>query len=393
VQHKKRGRPRLRDEREPRYEGMGPGYPPPDSMRRPLSMYSTSEGNTSMQTTLQRSQSNPYRVLKSQPGMGGSTPLRTSQYLDHAATADANIYNTSRGVLPPEQICAYLTMDLQIAKASRGFGDMIGVQSVMTRKLHDIVGAGDRDKVFRLQNSFDNERREREPNYLPPIVPRFDGEFGMDRTIGSVGFGADELRNINFDRNENLTFPGTDGQQRSFRISFGLAKKDSTFFIGMLINVPTTPQVYQQSPTAYSPYARDLQYGFQGQPIYQQTPSPSYMQSSPFGDPRADVTFRTPGPLGQSIPQSSTNVSSFPQQYPRPDYAPSQTPVTYQVPRSELPQAPVQPPQPPHQRDLQLAPIRDRGTPSMEPARARDDRGRLDIGGLIDKPDSSRRSQ
>ena len=391
MQHKKRGRPRLRDEREPRYEGIGQGYPPPDSMRRPLSMYSTTEGAAPLQTTLQRSHSNPYRVLKSQPGMSGSTPLRTSQYLDHAATADANIY-PPRGIPPQEQVCAYLTMDMQIAKASRGFGDMIGVQSVMTRKLHDIVGGGDRDKIFRLQHSFDNERREREPNYLPPIVPRFDGEFGVDRAIGSVGFGADELRNINFDRNENITFPGTDGQLRSFRVSFGLAKKDSTFFIGMLINVPTTPQVYQQSPTAYSPYARDTQYGFQGQPIYQQTTSPSYFQGSPFNDPRADVAFRTPGPLGQNLPQSSTNVSTFAQHFPRPDYAPSQSAGAYQVPRSELPQAPVQTSQS-HQHDLQLAPIRDHGTPSIDPARARDDRGRLDIGGLIDKPDSSRRSQ
>jgi len=392
VQHKKRGRPRLRDEREPRFEGMGSGYPPPESMRRPLSMYSSTEASIPLQTTLQRSHSNPYRVLKSQPGMGGSTPLRTSQYIDHAATADANIY-PPRGILPQEQVCAYLTMDMQIAKVSRGFAEMIGLQSLMNRKLHDIVGAGDRDKVFRLQNSFDNERREREPNYLPPIVPRFDGEFGMDRVIGSVGFGADELRNINFDRSENITFPGTDGQQRSFHISFGLAKKDSTFFIGMLVNVPTTPQVYQQSPTAFSPYARDAQYGFQGQPMYQPAASPSYLQSSPFGDPRSDVTFRTPGPLGQNIPQSSANVSTFAQHFPRPDYAPSQGAGVYQVPRSELSQAPVQPSQPPHQRELQLAPIRDQGTPSQDPARVRDDRGRLDIGGLIDKPDLSRRSQ
>ena len=213
----------------------------------------------------------------------------------------------------------------------------------------------------------------------------------MDRAIGSAGFGADDLRNINFDRSENITFPGTDGQQRSFRISFGLAKRESTFFIGMLVNVPPTPQVYQPSPTAYSPYARDPQYGFQAPPIYQQTPSPSHLQSSPFGDPRADVAFRTAGPLGQNVPQSSAHMSAYAQHFPRSDYAPSHTAAAYQVPRSELQQAPIQTSQPPHQRDLQLAPIRDQGAPPMDPARAREDRGRLDIGGLIDRPESSRR--
>jgi hypothetical protein len=50
-----------------------------------------------------------------------------------------------------------------------------------------------------------------------------------------------------------------------------------------------------------------------------------------------------------------------------------------------LAQAPQQ-----RQHDLQLPPIRDQG-PSVDPMRRRDDRsGRVDIGGLLEKPNPGR---
>ncbi|KAH8593409.1 hypothetical protein B0O99DRAFT_714630 [Bisporella sp. PMI_857] len=390
VQHKKRGRPRLRDEREPRYEGMGPGYPtPPDPMRRPPSLYGSNEGSIGgPQVGLQRSQSNPYRILKSQPGLGPIAPRN----LEYASMADANVY-PSRGPQQPDPICAYLTMEMQIVKVAHGFLETIGVPSAATRKLHEIVSAADRDTIFRLQRAFEDERRKREPNYLPPIVPRFEGDHGPERVIESVMFGADELRQVQLDRNETLTFLSSDGQQRSFRTVFGLAKKGSTYFVVMLVHMPATPQMYQPSPSAYSSHSRETQYGYASQYGYQQISSPqTYIQTSSYADPRGDVAFRTPGALGQNIHPSANIPTGFTQSMPRTDYSQGQAP--YQIPRSEMPQAHTQV-QSQHQRDLQLPPIRDqRGEIStIDPARMKDERSRLGIDGLIEKPDSAGRGR
>jgi hypothetical protein len=387
VQHKKRGRPRLRDEREPRYEALGPNYPPPPdvSMRRPLSLY-TEAPFPAFGESHQRS--GPYRVLKSQSAMSG--PI-TPRYLEHASPADANIYGpwappTLRMLAPQEPICAYLNMEMQIAKASQGFGETIGIQPVVSRKLHDIVAANDRDKVFRLQRLFEDERREREPNYLPPIYLKLE----EDRVIQAVALGPDALAQFRTERQERVTFQGPDGQQRAFQVRFGLAKKESTYFIVLVLDIPATPQSYPHNlsaPYPREPYSRDSQYGFQ--PAQQQPyPNPSvppFVANTPFGDPRGEMsTYRMTGPMGPNVP-SSTNmtVPSPPQR--RQDYSQGQN-NPYQTPRSELPPSPESQ----RQRDLQLPPIREqRGEGySADSMQRRDDRSnRFDIGGLLARSD------
>lgn len=404
VQHKKRGRPRLRDEREPRYDGMvAPSYGPPESLRRPLSLYGPETAMAApFGDPLHRTSS--YRVLKSQGGgMGGPIAPR---YPEHQPPADTNIYGGSLPPTPrmppsPEPICAYLTMEMQVAKATKVFEETIGVQPVTSRKLHDIVSPADRDKVFRLQRIFEDERRVREPNYLPPIYLKYE----EDRVIQSVGFGPEEVNQFRLDRSEMITFQALDGQQRTFQIRFGLAKKESTYFVIVVISVPTTPQTFHQptsSPYSRDAYPRDPQYGYQPQPVYQSShPSASFMQNPPFGESQSNVTaYRTPGSLGSTI-SAPANVSPFAQSSSqRPEYPPSQN--QYQPPRSDLPQAQAQgqasmqtqtqaQAQSQRQRDLQLPPIRDqRGD---EPSGRRDDRARFDIGGLLENPDTSGRSQ
>jgi hypothetical protein len=312
------------------------------------------------------------------------------RYLEHASPADANLYGgsmtpTPRMMTSQEAICAYLTMDMQIAKATQGFGETIGVQSVVARKFHDIVSANDREKVFRLQRLFEDERREREPNYLPPIYLKFE----EDRVIQSVGFGPDEMAQFRPDRQDMFTFQGPDGQQRTFQVRFGLAKKESTFFVVLLLNLPATRQTFNQpssSPYSRESYSRDSQYGFQTpQQVFAQPGASPFMSNPSFGDPRGEV-YRTPGPLGPSIPPT-TSMPPFAQAQPRPDFSQGQNP--YQTNRSELLQAQ---PQPQRQHDLQLPPIRDqRGEASTSELRRKDNQsGRVDIGGLLENPGMGR---
>lgn len=316
--------------------------------------------------------------------LGGSNPAR---YLDRAAPADANIYGqippTQRSLPMQEPACAYLNMELQIAKATSTFSETIGLQSGLQRKLQEIVSPVDRDKLTRLQRSFEDERREREPNYLPPI---YLAKIEENSVIQSIGFSPEDLGQMRTDRHEMLTFQAPDGQQRTFQFRFGLAKKESTYFIIALLVIPATPPVFQQ-PSA-PPFLREIQsrepqYGFQTTQGYGQSHGVSaYGPSSGFGDPRGDmVSFRAPGPFGPNIPSSSAVPQYAPLQA-RPEYAQAQTP--YHTPRSEMQtQA--------RQDHIQLPPIR---APSsmMEPTRRRNDRsGRVDIGGLLEKPDPSMR--
>lgn len=174
VQSKKRSRPRLRDESESRYEGVGTGYPalPEASMRRPLSLYSTGEAFMASGSGDTLHRSGQYRVLKSQ--IGSMPGLIAPRYIDYASAGDTNIYGGSMPltprILPPQEpICAYLTMEMQIAKTTQNFGDTIALQPIVGKKLQDILSPNDQEKVLRLQRTFEEERREREPNYVSPI--------------------------------------------------------------------------------------------------------------------------------------------------------------------------------------------------------------------------------
>lgn len=396
VQHKKRGRPRLRDEREPRYDIFGPSYPPPpDNMsRRPLLSYSDAP-----YPALGGSQQVPgsYRVLKSQSGISESTSPR---HMEHAILSpiDAHMYGS---MMPPtprmfpvqEPICAYLNMEMQIAKSTSGFSETIGVQSVVTRRLHDIVSANERDKITRLQEQLEEEKRQREPNYLPPIYLKVE----EDRLIQSVSFGPEDMAHFKLDRQERITFQGPDGQQRAFLVRVGLAKKESTYFIILLLDLSMPSQAYPL-PSSYS---RDAQYGYLPQQVSNSIPS-QYMASPPYGDQRGEMaTYRAAGLSGSNI-SPSMNIPTYTQGPMRQDYIPSQIP--YQSPRTEPPPPPSQPPPQTHPQanpqgqghNLQLPPIlgQPREGQSTDPTQRRDDRSnRVDIVGLLERRDHAGRGR
>lgn len=345
--------------------------------------------------------SGSYRVLKSQGG-----PI-APRYLEHASVADANISSgfmmpAPRMLAPQEPPCAYLTMKMQVAKATSSFNEIVGLPGGVSKNFQDLVLGNEREKVAHLQRVFEDERRQREPHYLPPISFNADEE----RTIQSVGFGPEVTGQLRFEQSHIFTLPITapDGSQRTVQARFGLGKKDATYFIAMVIHQPTptpvTPQSFSHPQS--SPYSRDsysrgssTQYEYHApQQAYASTQAPPQFMNTPaFGDPREQMGFRGPAPgpgqmpIAPNVPPSA-NMPPFSRPPSRPEYSQSQIPYQTQTPRSELPPA-----QPARQHDLQLPPIRDqRGEPaSADAARRRDDRSnRVDIGGLLENPRGSR---
>ncbi|KAK1490178.1 hypothetical protein CTAM01_10847 [Colletotrichum tamarilloi] len=386
VQHKKRGRPRLRDDREARY-GPSTYQHPQDAAaaaaaarRPPLSHYSAGTPISGYDDPIRGSHS--YRVLKSQP----SEPI-APRYLDRAPMGDANLYGQPPSLASgaPEPVI-FLTTELEIARASPAFSDAVGIPNVRGRSLFDIVAPTEREKLQSHQRQIQEERTRKDPVYLPPIFGRQEQE----RIFDSLRFEADEISRFQLDRQDFFVFAASDGQPRSYSVRLGLAKRESIYFIVLLINA--APRYPYPSP---SPHAREVPYPYppQQQAYAQHTPV-----SATFEQPRlrfgegALAPRPSPGqPLHMASglsPGVSPGMPSYAASPSRPEYASG--PSSYQIPRSELPPT-TRPPQP----SFQLPPIRAGPHQPPQPESSswqRDERsGRVDIGGLLEKPDPQQR--
>ncbi|KAI1327510.1 hypothetical protein F5Y16DRAFT_192065 [Xylariaceae sp. FL0255] len=389
VQHKKRGRPRLRDERETRFDSGRPTQLPADSnIRRPLSLYTpVTTAPPSFDDAIRRSHS--YRVLKSQP-----TESVAPRFLSRGSISDANVYPgpLSIATMTPEPV-AFLTIgDLEVVTASSTFIDatmansqsVLGYRSqpVVGRKLVDMITPPERDRVNALCKSLQSEQAAKEPNYLPPIF----GKKEEERVIKAQSFGVESVSRYLLDREEFFTFVAADGQPRPHSVRVGLAKAESIYFVILLLG-PAYRSFPHPSP---SPRSRDVLYPQQPQVYSQLTPVSASFEPvrSHMGDnpreagymPRqTDASIH----LGSALsPGVSPNI---------PSYAASAAVLSepagslaQQTPRSE--HSHVRPPQ---QTELQLPPIRgpQQSVPSGDRAWQREDRSsRVDIGGLIEKP-------
>ncbi|KUI68792.1 hypothetical protein VM1G_04218 [Cytospora mali] len=414
VQHKKRGRPRLRDDHRGTGFDSRLGHGQDQNIRRPLSLY-TPQGpiSSGYDDSLRRTQS--YRVLKSQPPEP-SAP----RYLERGSVSGANIYAAplSISTVPPEP-AAFLNMDLEVAKVSSTFADVIGRPIIQGLRITDMLAFGDKERMMALQRQMQDEQARREPNYLPPMYVKQEEE----KVFRSLGFSREEIASYPLERSDNLRFSDHAGQPRSFSVRLGLAKRGSIYFIVVVLNTNTNAGFRSfQHPTP-SPQGRDpreLAYAYP-------TPQNPYPQSAPVsatfdhgrGRSASDVAYFPRQPLtpSQMVPGLSPRLASSYAATPnRPDFHVG--PPAYQIPRSEMTAAPhstqppgyqlppirsqhqqqqqqqqhqQQQPQYPQQPSYQQAQqAQQQGGPS-EQGWSRDDRQRVDIGGLIDRPDPSQR--
>jgi hypothetical protein len=360
-------------------------------MRRPMSMsaYSTSPAiGVGYEDSLRRNQSQSYRVLKSQP------PEPTApRFIERGSAADAHIFPAPLSITtrPPEP-AAFLTMDLEIARASSTFSDALSRSSVTGLKLTDVVAPSDIEKVLGHQRQMQEEQQRRDPSYLPPIF----GKEAENRVIQALGFSPEDIARYTLDRQDYLTFTTQEGQQRPYPIRMGLAKQDSIYFGVLTVNLAV--RAFQ--PPTPSPNPRDITYSYQPIPQPYSQPTPVSATFDPRQQRLSDPGY---GPRRSSQPGIPSQIISglspgFPASYAaspnRQDY-PGQP--SYQVPRSEL-GPPIETSRPPQMQGYQLPPIisqqQSAGAQSPEQTQqGRDDRRRVGIGGLIDQPDPSNHPQ
>lgn len=353
---------------------------------------------------LRRAQS--YRVLKSQP----PEPL-APRLLERGSASGANIFPAPLHIpTRPSEPVAFLTMDLDIAKTSSTFLDTIGRAAVQGLRITDLLVPEDRARMAALQRQIQDEQARREPNYLPPMYVKQEEE----KVFRALGFSREELAPYSLEIVDNLRFTDQTGQARSVHARLGLAKYGSIFFIIIAVSTGFRPF---PTPSPQNRDPRDLAYSYPAHQIPYAQPTPVSATFDGRGRSASDVAYghpRQPATPGGVMSGLSPRVSSSYAASPgRPDYPPG--PSAY-IPRSELSSAPrpSQPagyqlppirnqqqshyqsqPQPQPQHPPQHAqyshppPQAQQQNVSSEQSWPRDDRQRVDIGGLIERPDTS----
>ena len=242
VQHKKRGRPRLREEDNVREMAFGTEYPHSE-------FYSGQAGGLSDHHS-DRRRSKTYRELRSQP----ETPLfdqapRTSDptFSQHQYMQGPTTYPVS----PPTNHfvnldipTVLLTPDFVVAQHNRAFSNALSLSfTARAQTLLDLVVPAEREKIQRLQSMMRTELREAAHSSLMRGGQSSHGSMPsiehLDIARATAGFRT---------RSEYWTFRLPREQSRGFPISISLAKEGALFVVLTLVQSTSTIHAVQSPP-------------------------------------------------------------------------------------------------------------------------------------------------
>ena len=216
MEHKKRGRPRLRDERETRQDQ--------------LSLATASEaGPSALGTSIRgyRRSDSYQRQLRSQTREQTQTILQLQQHLTAGADPSSSTPRpgeVTEGFYParsepatgPLAIIAFLNLDLQILRCNEAFALLFGGGTDPSgRLLSDYIDRRYEAAVQRLQNELREERSRREPTFLPGIFP--DQE---QQAVQSIDYNdVDRITQGYDERHESWQFVLPDGRREQLMAS------------------------------------------------------------------------------------------------------------------------------------------------------------------------------
>ncbi|KAG5953961.1 hypothetical protein E4U58_000251 [Claviceps cyperi] len=241
VQHKKRGRPRLRDDREARFDSMRqtPGHSRDVSPRRPADIH-PSIGPGSYDDHYQRYHQQFHGMDCAASG-GSFSSARSG---DPSSSSDVNGYYSLSSAPSSSEPVAYLDMNLDFLKGSPTFWDTLGLPSMAGRNLGQVLLPSEHGKVSAMHSYLNHEQRQREPNYLPPILSR------GSESIHGLGFTMEDFGRFPLGVRDHLVFlvGGSGGFPRPMPIRAGLAKEGSFYFVVLLLSLPPrqTPRHHHQ---------------------------------------------------------------------------------------------------------------------------------------------------
>ncbi|KAK6438731.1 hypothetical protein LTR95_005061 [Oleoguttula sp. CCFEE 5521] len=326
VAHKKRGRPRLRDDSEFKLE-----RPLPTPLAATSSNVDPSVTHHRPMATPRHRRQESFRSIQSltsegSPSYGPPTPSylpQPSQPYQSALTYSSP-RSSAQSNLAGEVPTALLDMNLVIMRANRAFQQIMAAGRELTQqRLTDIAAPADSESFIAIRDSLREERDGREPSYLPPILP--SGETPItgvdDRDVERYTAGY---------RNRTHTWlqlQAAPGAAQTFPARIRLAKA-ATYFI--VVTLPSFRPIDDRPPpqqrSVYSPHLAfspgpSLQ---QPRPITPQQRPPSVHSAPSYTyRPEDSRTYQTQQQQQQPHQQSPSGPSSF-------TYPPAQQPVAYQ---------------------------------------------------------------
>ena len=236
VAHKKRGRPRLRDESEFKVEQILPG-PGPGSMSQVIAGPSTPRPIAG--TRHRRTES--LRSLRSQtseysPGSGGQP---TPMFPPPASMLPPPNMPPPRDLTPAEIPTAFLDLDFIVIRANRPFQEIINSgRDIRGARMADLVTAADNTALPDIRNDIRGEREALDPHYMPPIIRQ-----GQDPLSGVSEADLDRLSQSSADRTYTWArnLPGSE----PFPARVRLGKADIYF---LAVTLPTFRPIFPPAP-------------------------------------------------------------------------------------------------------------------------------------------------
>lgn len=194
VAHKKRGRPRLRDESQFGVERSMPSSTAPVTAPMPMSTPTRPIAATrqrraesfrsihSMTSEESSSYGPPTPSFLPRPPVPFQTPL----------SYQSPAFHMSSPPMEPEVPTALLDLDFVILRANASFQQIMADDRELTRsRLHEIAAPADSESFMSIRSRLRGEREARQPSYLPPIVSSGEDPLGgvLDRDVDSLTRG------------------------------------------------------------------------------------------------------------------------------------------------------------------------------------------------------------
>lgn len=244
VQHKKRGRPRLRDDKEFSRGEEGRQAPTQLLGALPASGSSPYAHHSAFPATQHSSEAHGAlrRPSQAQESLSSAHPPPIISSTGRRGTAVSSYGGTAGSPYSPAQTLAYqslpvafLNLDLVIQKSNPAFQDLIAFAGDLRGKsLLDLVELQHNEVLGRLRNDLRDERDEREPTYMAPITPI--GQDPMQAVMQSVSEqDVDSVSHGFTDRPIVLNFHLGQGQYHPLQTLIRLAKT-SLYFVTLVVH-------------------------------------------------------------------------------------------------------------------------------------------------------------
>ena len=245
MQHKKRGRPRLREEDNLREIAFGGEYSHSEVYSNQSSVLSDPQSD--------HRRSKTYRELRSQPEIPyiDQRPRTSdSAYSDHQYLRGAAAHTLSpptHSLLSDNIPTVLLTPDFIVAQHNRAFSDALSLSfTARGQTLLDLVVSSEREKIQRLQAVMRAELRDAaHPAFIrggPSSLGSMPAIEHLDIAQATAGFRT---------RSEYWTFRLPREQSRGFPISISLARDGGPFVVLTLVQSTSALQALQSSPASH----------------------------------------------------------------------------------------------------------------------------------------------